>query len=414
MEINKNISKNSIPNLQFYKKENGLNYTTSFDAFTINNKSDNYNLSGSYLALGNDDSKNIFMYKINSKDDIKLIHTIKLDYDNINLIKYFYDSFNHFHYLVILINNRTKVLIYKIIDEFKYDLIFSHSEIRSQGGFNVVERPVQFKLCELMFNKEESFLILLYILQQGCCLRVVYFDIFDFIKNKRYVLGSLNSSEEEFFYYDDLLDEGINSIFDIKREDKSYLGFFNRDAFYLYFMTSSNLIPYMEENYRIYDEKKQTAKVIKINIGNNLENLIGGFYKGFLINEHNGEEFIYIYQFKDKDFYFLSEMEDKGNINTSIIIKIDLKNSQIIFISTINTRGIITMKEWNEKYSLIFEEKSKRISLFNNKAAIVAKVYNHGDDLFKDGKKIIINDNEELLFVTDEKGQLNIWVNSQN
>ena len=51
------------------------------------------------------------MYKINSKDDIKLIHTIKLDYDNINLIKYFYDSFNHFHYLVILINNRTKVLI---------------------------------------------------------------------------------------------------------------------------------------------------------------------------------------------------------------------------------------------------------------------------------------------------------------
>ena len=111
MEINNKISKNSIPNLQFQKKENGLNYTTSFDAFTINNKSDNYNLSGSYLALGNNDSKNIFMYKINSKDDIKLIHTIKLDYDNINLIKYFYDSFNHFHYLVILINNRTKVLI---------------------------------------------------------------------------------------------------------------------------------------------------------------------------------------------------------------------------------------------------------------------------------------------------------------
>ena len=42
----------------------------------------------------------------------------------------------------------------------------------------------------------------------------------------------------------------------------------------------------------------------------------------------------------------------------------------------------------------------------------VENKFNHGDDILCNGKKIIINDNDELLFIMDDKGTLNLWINS--
>ena len=250
MEDKNNISQNSIPNLKFFKKE--VNNVTTFDTFIINDKDKNKdNFSGIYLALGNTDSNNLSIYKINSKDNIKLIHTIKIGCENICVIKYYKNQYTGSHYLTALINNRSKILIYEIIDECKYNLIFEHIEIKSQGGYSMTKRPLFYRFYELMFNKKESFLILFYTIQRGCCYRETYLDLFDFIKKEKYRLKSIKREEEE------LINEGIKNIIEIKRAEKTYLSFLNRDTFYLYYLSSSNLIPVPKEEIRICEKKKK-------------------------------------------------------------------------------------------------------------------------------------------------------------
>ena len=53
---------------------------------------------------------------------------------DVGTIKYYHDSYRDCHYLTALINSQSNILIYKITGECKYDLIFSHSEMRKQGG----------------------------------------------------------------------------------------------------------------------------------------------------------------------------------------------------------------------------------------------------------------------------------------
>ena len=103
------------PNLKFDKNVNEQNRINIFDAYTLNTKGQNNNdFSGSYLALENDQTKNIDIYAIHSKDYIYLFHTIKIGFKDINIIKYYYDPYYDSHYLLALINAKTNVLIYKI------------------------------------------------------------------------------------------------------------------------------------------------------------------------------------------------------------------------------------------------------------------------------------------------------------
>jgi len=407
MEDKNNISQNSIPNLQFYKK--GFNNVTGFDTFIIDNKNKSKNnFSGIYLALGNSDSNNLAIYKINSKDKIKLIHTIKIGCENINVIKYYNNPYTESHYLTTLINNRSKILIYEIIDECKYNLIFEHIEIKSQGGYSMIRRPLFYRFYELMFNKEESFLILFYVVQRGCCYREVYIDLFDFIKKEKYRLKSLKREEEE----EEEINEGIKSIFEIKRNEKTYLSFLNRGNFYLYYLSTSNLIPVPKEEIRTCSKKKQIAECIKMKLAPYLRT-----NKGFFLPERNGEEYLYLYQ--DQGYYSDSSDESDGeegeeNALQNCIYKINIKNNQLIYLSKVKTPGIMSMLNWNEKYLIIFEIKGKKMLLFNKKTSRVEKAFNKVEDTLKEGKKITINNSEELLFINSDKGILNIWINSKN
>ena len=410
MEDKNNISQNSIPNLQFYKK--GFNNVTVFDTFIINNKNKSKNnFSGIYLALGNSDSNNLSIYKINSKDSIKLIHTIKIGCENINVIKYYNNPYTESHYLTALINNRSKILIYEIIDECKYNLMFEHIEIKSQGGYSMSRRPLFYRFYELMFNKEESFLILFYVVQRGCCYREVYLDLFNFIKKEKYRLKSLKREEEE--EEEEEINEGIKSIIEIKRNEKTYLSFLNRGNFYLYYLSTSNLIPVPKEEIRTCSKKKkQIAECIKMKIAPYLR-----INKGFFLPERNGEEYLYLYQ--DQGYYTDSSDESDGeegeeNALQNCIYKINVKNNQLIYLSKIKTPGIISMLNWNEKYLIIFEDKGKKMLLFNKKTARVEKAFNKVEDTLKEGKKITINNSEELLFINSDKEILNIWINSKN
>ena len=420
MEVKNNISQNSIPNLQFYKKI--FNNVKVFDIFIINNKDKSKNnFSGIYLALGNSDSNDLYIYKINSKDNIKLIHTIKIECENINVIKYYNNPYTESHYLTALINNRGKIIIYEIIDECKYNLIFEHIEIKSQGGYSMSKRPLFYRFYELMFNKEESFLILYYVVQRGCCYREANLDLFDFIKKEKYRLKLLKreKEEEEEEEEEEAISEGIKSIIEIKRNEKTYLSFLNRGNFYLYYLSTSNLILVPKEDIRICGrKKKQIAECIKIKLTPNLR-----INQGFFLPESNGEEYLYLYQ--DQGYYtYYSDGSDESdgeegeeneeNALKRCIYKLNIKNNQLIYLSKIKTTRMMSMLNWNEKYLIIFEDKGKKMLLFNKKTARVEKAFNKIEDALKEGKKITINNSEELLFINSDKGILNIWINSKN
>ena len=374
------------PNLKFYKNVNEQNRFNRFDAYTLNTKGQNINdFSGSYLALGNNQTKNIDIYTIHSKDYIYLFHTIKIGFKDINLIKYYYDSYYDSHYLLALINAKTNVLIYKITHKCQYDLIFNQSDIRSQGGISSSKKPVHYRWCELIFNKENSFLILFYVLQQGCCHRNAYCDIIDFIKDEKYEMNR--------FYQKFIIDGSIKNIYDIKKGDKNYIGFLKCNKLYLYNISPSNLIQ---------DSNKKVQKVEMKELWKELNKIDLRDYNSILINENNGEECLYIYQ---------TYNNIKDNIYISNIWKTSLKNNQIIYRVKINTYRINYMLVWNQKFSLIFEENGN-ILLFNMKKGRVENKFNNGNDIFHNGKKIVINDREELLFVKDNKGVISLWVNS--
>ena len=410
MEINKNDCKNKSPNLQFYKiLEIGKN---SFDIYKLDNKSSN-----GYLAVAND--KNIDIYKINSEDDIKLIHSIKVEFkdmkkfeckQDINCMKYYYDSYHDCHYLTILINNHCNILIYKIKEECKYDLIFNHSEMKSQGGYSMSRRPIYYRLYELIFNKDQAFLILFYVLQRGCCYRAAYIDVIDFINQEKYEF--IQDYDNEYGERRPLLNESIMNIHGIKKSEKNYIGFLEYNQFYLYNLSLSNLIS-NPDSYEEMDEKAKKIDLEIIKLPEELRDMSKesfGDINSFLVKENNDDEYLYIYQAINPFNYWGDDNKDICNNN---IYKININNNQIIYKSKINVKSISSMVLWNEKYLLIFEYKGSNISLFNMKTAIIEKIFNHGDNVLCNGKKLIINNDEELLFVIDNEGTISLWINSK-
>ena len=75
------------PNLKYYKQitnkcqsdSYGIEYSGPFEVFKLEK-----NFLECYLTIGNNDTKNIDIYKIKSKDNIELIYTIKVEYETIN------------------------------------------------------------------------------------------------------------------------------------------------------------------------------------------------------------------------------------------------------------------------------------------------------------------------------------------
>lgn len=190
-----------------------------------------------------------------------------------------------------------------------------------------------------------------------------------------------------------IIDERIKNIYDIKRGDKNYIGFLKCNKLYLYDISPSNLIQ---------DSNKKVQKVEMIEIWKEIYKIDLRNYNGFLINEINGDECLYIYQ----SYKYIGD-----NISISNIWKTSIKNNKIIYRVKINTDRINCMLVLNQKFSLIFEENGN-ILLFNMKKGRVENKFNNGNDIFHKGKKIVINDREELLFVKDNKGIISLWVNS--
>ena len=94
-----------IINIKFYKTIDGLCKSNIFEMYKMKIK----NKKEAYLSIANNKSKCIQIYKINSKDDFKLIHTIKIDGKDINEIKYFYNKYTDTHYLTALVDDSEKI-----------------------------------------------------------------------------------------------------------------------------------------------------------------------------------------------------------------------------------------------------------------------------------------------------------------
>ena len=106
-------------------------YLETFDVYNLNikeNNEKNENYLCGYLAAPNRETKNIEIYKICSKDNIKLIYTLEVGFDSIQNIKYFYDKYRDINYLTALINKNEIIKIWKIKDETNYELILNYTK----------------------------------------------------------------------------------------------------------------------------------------------------------------------------------------------------------------------------------------------------------------------------------------------
>ncbi len=70
------------------------------------------------------------------------------------------------------------------------------------------------------------------------------------------------------------------------------------------------------------------------------------------------------------------------------------------------------MTAWNEKYLLLFVKHGKYILLFNMLTGRIENKFLFGDYNLYCGKKLKVN-NEELLFVLDSKGEINLYCCNQ-
>ena len=328
------------------------------------------NFYGGYLATSNRETKNIDIYKIYSKDNIKLIHTIELKYKTINNIKYFYDSFHNIHYLTALIDENSEILIWKIKNENEYYLISNHQEIVFQGGINMSRRPIRYNFYMLIFNKENSLLIMIYSVQRGCTRRNTIIEKFDFINNRKLNYFPIH------FYHDNF--KGIS----INIDGNDYLGVLLGNNFELYNVFS--------------DELKNNQKKINI-IRDDYYQVIRN---GIMIKENDKEEYLYY------NTYF---RYDDNKIN--FIFKANTKTNENLFRIDLGINKPISTLEWNKKYLLLFEIDGKNIFFFNTKTCRIEKKINNDDGNLFSGKKLVINDKEELLFIINMDGNINLWIN---
>ena len=378
-------TKNNSPNLEIYKtitdkadiyKEyNDFYLSEPFDVYKMESKeAKDQNFLGGYLATSNIETKNIDIYKICSKDNIKLIHTIELKYKSINNIKYFYDSFHNIHYLTALIDDKSNILIWKIKSEIEYDLMFNYQKIVSQGGYSMSRRPIRYSFYMLLFNKENSLLIMIYSIQRGCCRRDTIIEKFDFINNR-----TLNSCSMTNRYYESFF-KGIP----INIDGNDYLGVLTANDFILYNIFS--------------EEFQNNKKEINIKRGKSYFEFIRN---GIMIKENDKEEYLYYniyYRYNDYTKNYIL----KTNIKT---------NENLFFQRDLGINEPISMIQWNKKYLLLFQLRGEKIFLFNTKTCRIEKIINNNDGNIFTGKKLVINNNEELLFIITMDGNIDLWIN---
>ena len=368
------------PNLKYYKQitnkcQSGsyeINTSGPFEVFKLESYYQENNFHGGYLTTGNNETKNIDIYKINSKDNIELIHTIQVQYATINTIKYFYDPFNDINYLTALINNKTRILIWKIISENKYKLILNLLENVFQGGYGITLRPRRYDYYYLLFDKGKSILVFNYKIQSGCMSSNVYLEKYDFINNKS--LEKISNFNWEPIY----------QSFPVYLNKKNYMAILNLSSF--------DLIEIFKT-----DIKNEITKLDLIP-----KNIYAKNINAIITEENNEDEFLYL-------IYHTYYNNDVGK---NILIKINLKNKENLFKTELDIDNLITISFWNKNYLLLFEIKSTIMHLFNTKTCRIEKKFinNKGNGLFT-GKKLVINNNEQLLFVLDVNGNLNLWIN---
>ena len=405
-------------------------YLETFDVYNLNikeNNEKNENYLCGYLAAPNRETKNIEIYKICSKDNIKLIYTLEVGFDSIQNIKYFYDKYRDINYLTALINKNEIIKIWKIKDETNYELILNYTKSANQGGYSMSYRPIRYKCYSLLFNENNSILAMIYHVQNGCTQRDSYIKKYDFI-NKR-ELGKFKSNS--LYGIND-----FNKIFPIIHNGINYLGILSEYSFFLYDIFSPIICRknrkkcyykndgensetesdednknyfYYRDNDEIEDDEeikkekeKMGKKKIKINIYPNSE-----IINGILIHDiKNKINYLYSYQTEKK---IIGDYE----VNENSICKIDINNNQILFKMNLGSIALISMIVWNDNYLLLFEKEKNYILLFNLLTGRIETKFNYEnkDNYLLTGKKLVINDKEELLFVNDSKGFISLWIN---
>ena len=371
------------PNIKYYKQITNkcqfgsyeIKYSGPFEVFKLESYYQENNFLGCYLAIGNNDTKNIDIYKIKSKDNIELLYTIKVQYETISEIKYFYDLFNDINYLTALINNKTRILIWKIVNENKYNLILNLQESVLSGGIGLSWKPKRFDYYYLLFDRDKSILVFNYKVQSGCMSSNVYLEKYDFINNKS--LEKISDINWERLY----------KSFPVYLNRKNYIAILN--------LFSLDLIEIFKTDIN--------KEITKLNlIPKNIYNIYIKNINAIITEENDEDEFL----------YSIYHTYCGNNVEKNILFKINLKNKEILFKTELDIDNLITITFWNKKYLLLFELKSTIIHLFNTKTCKIEKKFINikGGGLFT-AKKLVINNNEQLLFVLDFNGNLNLWIN---
>ena len=380
---NLKYSKTTIKNCEIYNKYDYI-AVESFDIFKIENNEKKANFSGNYISTSNNETKDIDIYKIYSKDNIKKIYSLEVKYSDIYSLKYFYDSYHNAHYLTALINEKTNILIWKIEAENKYKLIVNYKDEMKQGGYSMSIRPIKFNCYLLFFNKEQSLLLLVYNVSRGCTCKVTYIEKYDFINNKK-----LEKFSESSIYYSNRVYGYLINI-----GEKIYFGLLNLGMFFLYDIFSSDLNKSLDEE----EEEEKDYISIKFKLGECPDDI-----KNIVIMKENNE---------DKYLYYNKYYKDNNNNEYNYIGKIDLINKEYLFEAKINIGFLFSMTIWNKNYLILFEYNSFNIHIFNVKTfQIQGKLFSLNNNLYN-GKKLITEDNEELLFVTSGYGlSIYLWIN---
>ena len=123
-------------------------------------KDDNSSFIYGYLALQNTESKSIDIYKIYPKNNFKLIQSIKVNCKNIDFIKFFYDPYLKVYYLAALINkinDENNILIWKILNESQYILIYSYSDDMLKGAIIMSEKQLFLNFLVFYLQKVNFF-----------------------------------------------------------------------------------------------------------------------------------------------------------------------------------------------------------------------------------------------------------------
>ena len=164
--------------------------------------------------------------------------------------------------------------------------------------------------------------------------------------------------------------------------------------FFLYDIFSSDLNKSLDEE----EEEEKDYISIKFKLGecpNDIKNIV-------IMKENN----------EDKYLYYNKYYKDNNNNEYNYIGKIDLINKEYLFEAKINIGFLFSMTIWNKNYLILFEYNSFNIHIFNVKTfQIQEKLFSLNNNLYN-GKKLITEDNEELLFVTSGYGlSIYLWIN---